>query len=103
MTHPAGPQPLQGVTNSQRIAGAENGHKEKGRSGSVVSLDHKESMRGGHARVQMTPAEVYAFTSRNLLRTYPAGWRVMSSNYSPLTAWNQVGPWNDAACPGAVW
>ncbi|GFR43349.1 hypothetical protein Agub_g4271 [Astrephomene gubernaculifera] len=31
--------------------------------------------------------ELYTYTSRHLMRVYPAGWRVLSGNYSPMRAW----------------
>ncbi|KAG0607494.1 hypothetical protein M758_8G033000 [Ceratodon purpureus] len=34
------------------------------------------------------PEEVVKFTQRNILRVYPAGSRVDSSNYNPIMAWN---------------
>lgn len=35
-----------------------------------------------------TIQEVYAYSSKHMLRVYPAGWRVGSSNYNPTIAWS---------------
>ena len=37
--------------------------------------------------VEGTLLEVFRYTSRHLMRVYPAGWRVDSSNYNPFEAW----------------
>jgi hypothetical protein len=35
-----------------------------------------------------TEQEVYTYTSRHLMRTYPMGLRINSSNYNPFRAWS---------------
>lgn len=31
--------------------------------------------------------ELYTYTGKHLMRVYPAGWRITSGNYNPMTAW----------------
>lgn len=52
------------------------------------------------------PEEVVKFTQRNILRVYPAGSRVDSSNYNPIIAWNhgaQMVAQNMQGCSKELW
>ncbi len=50
--------------------------------------------------------DAFKYSSRHLMRVYPAGWRVGSGNYDPNLAWNMgasLAALNIQECDKPVW
>ncbi|TVU27443.1 hypothetical protein EJB05_30054 [Eragrostis curvula] len=67
--------------------------KPKGHMKDALKVDPEKVRRLSLSETQLTKAasshgaEVIRFTQKNILRVYPKGARVNSSNYDPMTAW----------------
>ncbi|XP_038980895.1 phosphoinositide phospholipase C 4-like [Phoenix dactylifera] len=67
--------------------------KPKGRLGDSLKLDHDQVKRLSLSEQEFVKAaashrdDVVRFTQKNLIRIYPKGTRITSSNYKPLLGW----------------
>ncbi|KAI5078690.1 hypothetical protein GOP47_0006361 [Adiantum capillus-veneris] len=74
-----------------KIIAIRQGKMEKSLSGTLRVEEHAKRISLSEPQLskiaESSPATVVQFTRDNILRVYPRGWRVDSSNYNPVKAW----------------
>ncbi|MCO5574901.1 hypothetical protein L7F22_028695 [Adiantum nelumboides] len=74
-----------------KIIAIRQGKKGKSLSGALKVEEHAKRISLSEPQLSKiaasNPASIVQFTRDNILRIYPQGWRVDSSNYNPMKAW----------------